>query len=55
MEQSFLLKHHARLSLFEQNNMTSEERAWWIKRVDEENKRREEVEKKVFEGSKGKK
>lgn len=36
MEQSFILKHHGRMSLFEQNNMTSEERIWWIRRLEKQ-------------------
>jgi hypothetical protein len=45
MEQQFQLKYHGKLSLFEQNQMTSEERAWFIKRLikeDKDNKEREE-------------
>ena len=39
MDQSFVLKHYGRLSLMEQSGMTAEERAWWIKRLDAENKK----------------
>jgi hypothetical protein len=39
MEESFLLKHFANLSLDEQFNMTAEEREWWLKRADKEHKR----------------
>ena len=44
MEQSFLLKQYGNLSLFEQSNMPAEERAWWIKRIDKENKQRKSAE-----------
>lgn len=36
MEQSFVLKHYARLSLSEQMIMTAEERGWWLKRLEDE-------------------
>jgi hypothetical protein len=39
MEESFLLKHYGHLSIPEQYTMTAEERHWWLKRIDEENKR----------------
>jgi hypothetical protein len=42
MEQWYALKEYGNLSLFEQNSMTGEERAWWIKRIEKEHKRREE-------------
>lgn len=45
MEQRFQLKFHGGFSLFEQNNMTAEERAWMIKRIDKEFKDRAEREK----------
>jgi hypothetical protein len=32
-EEQFQLKIHGKLTLFEQNNMTSEDRAWWLKRA----------------------
>lgn len=42
MEESYQLKEHCSLSLFEQKQMVAEERAWWLKRkkkdVDEQNK-----------------
>jgi len=44
MEQQFQLKHHGKLSLFEQNNMTAEDRAWFIKRLDKEFKDRQDQE-----------
>lgn len=40
MEQSFILKQYGSISLFEQNNMTAEERAWWVQRLDKEAKDR---------------
>ena len=46
MEQQFQLKYHGKLSLFEQNNMTAEDRAWFIKRLDKEFKDRQEQERK---------
>lgn len=36
MEQSFLLKYYGKLTLFEQANMTAEEREWYLKRLSEE-------------------
>ena len=36
MEQQFILKEYGRLSLFEQNNMTAEERIWYIRRLEHE-------------------
>jgi hypothetical protein len=44
MEQQFQLKHHGKLSLFEQNQMTAEERSWFIKRLEKEFKERKEKE-----------
>lgn len=40
MEQQFQLKHYGKLSLFEQNQMTSEERSWFLKRLEKEFKDR---------------
>lgn len=43
MEEQFQLKTHGNLSLFEQNQMTAEERGWWMRRlqrhIDEERAR----------------
>jgi hypothetical protein len=39
MEELFILKRYGNLSIFEILTMTAEERAWWIKRIDRENKR----------------
>ena len=39
MEQSFLLKQYGNIDLLEQGSMTGEERVWWLKRLDDENKR----------------
>jgi hypothetical protein len=36
MGQSFALKHHGGLSLFEQNQMNAEDRKWWVNRIQEE-------------------
>jgi hypothetical protein len=36
MEQQFQLKHHGKLTLFEQNQMTSEERSWFLRRLEKE-------------------
>ena len=36
MEQSYQLKKFGHLSLFEQNVMTAEERAWWIERINKD-------------------
>lgn len=36
MEQQFVLKEYGRLSLFEQNNMTAEERNWYVARLNRE-------------------
>lgn len=46
MEQQFQLKFHGNYSLFEQAQMTAEERAWVMKRLDKEFKDRAEAEKK---------
>jgi len=37
VEQQFALKHHGKLSLFEQEALTAEERAWWIRRLNKQN------------------
>jgi hypothetical protein len=44
MEQQFQLKNYGKLSLFEQNQMPAEERAWWMRRLDREFKERKERE-----------
>lgn len=36
MEQTFLLKHHGHVDLFEQARMTGEERTWYAKRIAKE-------------------
>jgi hypothetical protein len=46
MEQQFQLKHFGKLSLFEQAQMTAEERSWFMKRLDKESKDRKEQEEK---------
>lgn len=44
MEQQFQLKTYGKLSLFEQAQMTAEDRAWWMERINKENKDRQERE-----------
>lgn len=39
MNQSFILKYYGHYSIWEQNNMTAEERAFVLKRIDEEAKK----------------
>lgn len=39
MEQEFILKHYGHFSKFEMAVMTAEERAWHIRRLDQENKK----------------
>jgi hypothetical protein len=39
MEESFLLKHYGHIDIKEQYSMTGEERMWWLKRIEEENRR----------------
>lgn len=46
MEQSFQLKHHGHFTLFEQSNMTAEERKWWMERLKRHEQEREEAMKK---------
>jgi hypothetical protein len=46
MEQTFLLKHYGYLSIPEQNNMTAEERRWYLERLDEENRKAQKEAKK---------
>lgn len=33
MEESFILKTYGELSLFEQNQLTAEDRTWWLRRL----------------------
>jgi len=44
MEESFQLHEYGKLSLFEQAQMTAEERAWWLKRVEKEFEDRKKAE-----------
>lgn len=44
MEQQFQLKYHGNFSLFEQDQMPADERAWHIKRIDKELKDKQERE-----------
>jgi len=46
MEQQFQLKHYGKLTIFEQNQMTSEERSWFLKRLEREFKERQDKEAK---------
>lgn len=50
MEQQFQLKFHGHFSLFEQNQMTAEDRAWHVKRIQKEFADRAEAEKKAASG-----
>lgn len=40
MEESFLLKQYGHLTLMEQAWLTAEDRKWWLKKIDEENSRK---------------
>jgi hypothetical protein len=40
MEESFLLKQYGHLTLMEQAALTAEDRKWWLKKLDEENSRK---------------
>lgn len=40
MEESFLLKQYGHLTLMEQAGLTAEDRKWWLKKIDEENNRK---------------
>jgi hypothetical protein len=51
MEQQFLLKRYGKLTLFEQAAMSSEDRQWWLKRIQEENEKQAESEKKASSGA----
>jgi len=51
MEQQFLLKRYGKLDLFEQNEMSAEDRNWWLRRIKEENDKQAEEEKKASSGS----
>ncbi len=33
MEEQFILHYHGKMTLFEQENMTAEDRQWWIERL----------------------
>jgi hypothetical protein len=44
MEEQFQLKYHGNLSIFEQNQMTAEERSWFLKRLSKEFKDRKDKE-----------
>lgn len=51
MEEEFQLKEYGHLSLFEQSQMTAEERAWWLKRVQKEIEDRNKRESEAAGGS----
>lgn len=36
-----MLKQHGHLTLMEQMHMTAEDRKWWLKKLDEENSRKD--------------
>jgi len=46
LEQQFQLKEHGNLSIFEQNAMVSEDRSWWMKRLEKESRERQKREQK---------
>jgi len=46
LEQQFQLKEHGNLSIFEQNAMVSEDRGWWMKRLEKESRERQKREQK---------
>jgi len=46
MEQQFQLKHYGNLDIFEQDNMTAEDRNWYMKRLEREFKERADREKR---------
>jgi hypothetical protein len=50
LEQQFQLKYHGKFSIFEQNHMTAEDRAWHMKRLQKEFADRAEAEKKASQG-----
>jgi len=45
MEEMFQLKHYGKLTFFEQNSITAEDRAWYLKRLEREFKEQQEREK----------
>ena len=47
LEQQYQLKRYGKLTLFEQDQMTAEDRAWWIQRIDRDHKEQAEREKKA--------
>lgn len=48
MEQQFQLKYYGRFSLFEQSQMTAEERKWHINRIQKELKEKAEAERRAM-------
>jgi hypothetical protein len=51
MEEQFQLHEYGKLSIFEQSEMTAEERAWWMKRIQREIEERNERERDAASGS----
>lgn len=51
MEQQFQLKYYGKLTLFEQEQMTAEDRAWFMQRLQKEMKDKAEAEKKQSQSS----
>lgn len=45
LEQQFQLKHIGNLSLFEQDQMIAEDRAWWIRRLRQHEEQKQEAHK----------
>jgi hypothetical protein len=50
MEQQFILKEYAGYTIFEQNQMTSEERLWILKRLEKKNEQEQDAAKKATAG-----
>lgn len=46
MEQQFQLKHYGGFSIFEQNNLSAEDRNWYMRRLEREFKEKAEREKR---------
>jgi hypothetical protein len=51
MEQQFQLKHYGNLSIDEQNNLTAEDRNWWMQRLEKEFKDKAEKERQQVSSS----
>jgi len=46
LEQQFQLKQYGNLSLFEQETLIAEDRAWWMRRLEKEAKEKQEAQNK---------